>query len=101
MRDFVTLNRGIGALQPIDQAGIVNDLTHKANAFIESDQMGAREDMHFQAGRFHHRAHERAGGPFAIGSRDMDDRRKFVLKTTEQIERVQHPPERQFYRLWI
>ena len=94
MRNLVPFDRCIGAFQPVDQPSVINDLPSKPDAFIEADKVGACKNMHPQTCSFHHRAHEGTGGPFAIRSSDMDNRRKFVLRTAEQVERSQYTPER-------
>jgi hypothetical protein len=99
--DLMALNGPVGAFQPINQAGIVHDLSGKPDTFIEPDEMRTGENMHLQPGGLHHGAHEGARGALPVRARHVDDRREPVLWTAQQVERIQNAPERQFYCLWI
>ena len=94
MRDLPAADCLERPVEPADQARIVHQLPRQPDAFVEAHQMRRGKHVHGQSGRFGHRAHEGAGGPFAVGPRHMDDRRQPVLRTAQCIERRKHAPER-------
>ena len=101
MRDLQAGQRIKGTVQPVQHARIVDDLAGQPDAFIEPHQMGRSEDMHLEARRLGHGAHESRGRTFAIGAGDVNDRRQPVLWTTQCLERRLDPSERQLNRFWI
>ncbi len=55
--------------------------------------------MHAQPGRFEDRAHEGDGRALAVGSGDMDDRRKLAFRMAERRQQPPHPIERKIDQL--
>ena len=88
---------GIGALAFFQSRGeffFGDQRAGKADALVEAHQMRRGIDMHAIARALQHRAQIGADRTFAVGARDMDDRRQFFLRMAERrqqaLDAIQH-----------